>query len=83
MKIYGNDYPTKDGTCIRDYVHVSDLVHAHLLAINENYEKYRFRVFNLGSSEGFSVIDIINSVERIIGKKNINMKIGVKEILRY
>ncbi|WKX02600.1 UDP-glucose 4-epimerase GalE [Candidatus Mycoplasma mahonii] len=62
MSIFGNDYKTKDGTCVRDYIHVSDLAKAHVFGA-----KYAFNgksnIFNLGSNNGFSVQEIVNSVE--------------------
>ena len=70
IRIYGDDYTTPDGTCIRDYVHVSDLADAHLLALaaleSENGAKQRL-VFNLGNGEGFSVRQVIESARRVTG----------------
>jgi UDP-glucose 4-epimerase len=70
IRIYGNDYPTPDGTCIRDYIHVADLADAHLLALaaleNENSAKHRL-VFNLGNGRGFSVLEVIESARRVTG----------------
>jgi UDP-glucose 4-epimerase len=70
IRIYGEDYPTPDGTCIRDYIHVSDLADAHLLALaaleTEAAAKSRL-VFNLGSSQGFSVREVIESARRVTG----------------
>lgn len=63
VEVYGTDYPTKDGTCIRDYVHVSDLARAHVLALKKE------GIYNLGSEKGYSVREIINAAEEIIGKK--------------
>jgi UDP-glucose 4-epimerase len=70
--VYGTDYPTEDGTCIRDYIHVVDLVDAHLLALN-----YLFKggngetseIFNLGNGEGFSVRKVIDVAEKIVKQK--------------
>jgi UDP-glucose 4-epimerase len=73
--IFGNTYKTKDGTCIRDYIHVEDLALAHILAINflkENKGKF---AFNLGSGKGFSVKEIIKSAENVTDRK---AKIAVK-----
>ena len=74
INIYGDDYPTKDGTCIRDYIHVCDLADAHILGLkkllNENKkEKNDPYVYNLGNGKGYSVMDVIKAVENIIGKK--------------
>lgn len=66
IRIYGEDYPTADGTCIRDYIHVSDLADAHLLALKalENHDKL---ILNLGNGHGFSVHEVIESARRITG----------------
>jgi UDP-glucose 4-epimerase len=70
IRIYGEDYPTPDGTCIRDYVHVSDLAEAHLLALaaldTDAAAKQRL-VFNLGNGSGFSVREVIDSARRVTG----------------
>jgi len=70
IRIYGEDYPTPDGTCIRDYVHVSDLAEAHLLALaaleTDQAAKSRL-VFNLGNGQGFSVREVIESARRVTG----------------
>ncbi len=67
IKIYGQDYPTADGTCIRDYIHVGDLAKAHLLALDALgiHDKL---IYNLGSGHGFSVREVIDSVHRVTGK---------------
>lgn len=64
LEVYGDDYRTRDGTCVRDYIHVVDLAHAHILAlqISDN------AIFNLGCGEGFSVKEVINCAERITGR---------------
>ena len=72
MMIYGDDYETEDGTCIRDYIHVVDLAKAHLVALErllngENPDNYE--VFNVGTGEGSSVLEVIASFERVSGKK--------------
>jgi UDP-glucose 4-epimerase len=69
LKVYGNDYDTPDGTCIRDYVHVSDLASAHLAALERLREGSASDSFNLGTGEGHSVLDVIASVERVGGRK--------------
>jgi UDP-glucose 4-epimerase len=66
IRIYGEDYPTPDGTCIRDYIHVSDLADAHLLALAA-LEKHDKLIFNLGNGQGFSVRQVIESARRITG----------------
>ena len=73
IKIFGDDYPTPDGTCIRDYIHVSDLADAHLLALqalqtphNSNFDLSPL-IYNLGNGQGFSVRQVIESVRRVTG----------------
>jgi UDP-glucose 4-epimerase len=70
IRIYGDDYPTPDGTCIRDYIHVADLAEAHLLALaaleGEDAAKQRL-IFNLGNGQGFSVREVIESARRVTG----------------
>jgi UDP-glucose 4-epimerase len=70
IKIYGEDYATRDGSCVRDYVHVSDLAEAHLLALgaleSEDAAKQRL-IFNLGNGQGFSVREVIESARRVTG----------------
>jgi UDP-glucose 4-epimerase len=66
IKIFGEDYPTPDGTCIRDYIHVSDLADAHLLALDALNTHDRL-IFNLGNGKGFSVREVIESARRVTG----------------
>ncbi len=66
IKIYGTDYPTPDGTCIRDYIHVSDLADAHLLALHALEARDRL-VYNLGNGQGFSVRQVVESARRVTG----------------
>lgn len=68
VKIYGTDYPTPDGTCIRDYVHVMDLAQAHALAI-ESIKEGSGEIYNIGSKNGFSVREIIKACEKVTAKK--------------
>jgi len=69
LKVYGNDYPTHDGTCVRDYVHVTDLADAHIRAL-EGLEKGAFgcEAFNLGNGKGFSVLEIVSAVRSVTGR---------------
>jgi UDP-glucose 4-epimerase len=72
LKVYGNDYDTPDGSCIRDYLHVVDLAKAHVLAVErliEQRNKANFEVFNLGTGTGVSVLEAIRSFERVSGIK--------------
>jgi UDP-glucose 4-epimerase len=66
IKIYGQDYPTPDGTCIRDYIHVHDLARAHLLAFNALDQRTRL-IYNLGNGVGFTVREVIESARRVTG----------------
>lgn len=67
IRIYGKDYPTHDGTCVRDYIHVSDLADAHLLAL-QGLEKTSKLICNIGNGKGFTVREVIDSVQRVTGK---------------
>jgi len=67
VKIFGTDYPTRDGTAVRDYIHVEDLGRAHLLAI-EAAEPGEHRVYNLGNGAGFSVSEVVEAARRVTGK---------------
>ena len=78
LTVFGDDYPTADGTCVRDYIHVVDLARAHVVAFNrleENKSKAAFEVFNVGTGQGHSVLEVIASFERVSGK-NLNYTIG-------
>ncbi len=68
VKVFGNDYPTPDGTCVRDYIHVNDLAEAHLLALGFLQKNPGFHTFNLGNGQGFSVLEVIQSCQRVTGK---------------
>ncbi|OQA02072.1 MAG: UDP-glucose 4-epimerase [Bacteroidetes bacterium ADurb.Bin408] len=72
LKVFGTDYNTPDGTCIRDYIHVVDLAKAHIIALErmlENRQKMNVEVFNLGTGNGFSVLEVINAFEKNTGIK--------------
>ena len=72
MQVTGNDYPTKDGSCVRDYIHVCDIAHAHTLALNyliTQKQKTNCDIFNLGSGTGYTVLEVINEFERTSGVK--------------
>ena len=68
MSIYGDDYPTRDGTCVRDYIHVTDLASAHILAAEYLMNGGENNVFNLGNGVGFTVKEIIDTAEKVVGK---------------
>jgi len=67
--IFGGDYPTRDGTCIRDYIAVDDLIGAHLRALDFLRKEKRSEVFNLGSEQGHSVREVLTTCERVVGKR--------------
>lgn len=69
LKIFGDDYDTPDGTCVRDYIHVLDLAQAHLLGLEKLFEGYKSDFFNLGNGEGYSNKQVIETVEKISGRK--------------
>lgn len=72
LSVFGNDYGTSDGTCVRDYIHVVDLAHAHVMALQrliDGKNRSSFEVFNLGTGEGYSVLDIIKTFEKATGRK--------------
>jgi UDP-glucose 4-epimerase len=68
IKIFGRDYPTKDGTCIRDYIHVRDLAEAHLLALAALSDSRSRLIYNIGNGQGFTVLEVIESVRRVTGR---------------
>lgn len=67
IKVFGTDYPTQDGTCVRDYVHVNDLARAHILALEKMFRENKSERFNLGSGSGFSVAELIKEAKKITG----------------
>jgi len=69
LQIFGDDYDTPDGTCVRDYVHIEDLAEAHLSALERLAKGMKSDAFNLGSGQGYSVKEIVRAVERVTGKK--------------
>ncbi|OIO38237.1 MAG: UDP-glucose 4-epimerase GalE [Candidatus Omnitrophica bacterium CG1_02_46_14] len=75
LTIFGDDYDTPDGTCVRDYIHVHDLCRAHLLALEFLKKSLKSDTFNLGSGKGYSVKEIISMAEKVTGKK-VPLKIG-------
>lgn len=78
MQVWGNDYDTRDGSCVRDYIHVCDIAHAHILGLNyllQNKNQTNCDVFNLGTGNGYTVLEIIDEFEKASGTK-LNYKIG-------
>ncbi|WP_418610338.1 UDP-glucose 4-epimerase GalE [Gluconobacter cerinus] len=67
LKLFGTDYPTRDGSCVRDYIHVNDLADAHIRALDQIEE--RSVAYNIGNGQGYSNLEVIQSVERVSGKK--------------
>jgi len=67
--LFGNDYPTKDGTCIRDYIHVLDLTKAHILALEALVSGHKSDVYNVGTGRGYSNLEVIKMAEKVSGKK--------------
>ncbi|HUK34651.1 MAG TPA: UDP-glucose 4-epimerase GalE [Vicinamibacterales bacterium] len=68
VAVFGNDYPTKDGTCVRDYVHVSDLARAHVLALSALADGAPSATFNLGCGQGYSVTEVVDAARRVTGR---------------
>jgi UDP-glucose 4-epimerase len=77
MEVYGSDYPTRDGTCIRDYIHVSDLVAAHMQALNHLNDGGESLVVNCGYGHGYSVSEVIDTVRTVSGRP-IEARIGLR-----
>jgi UDP-glucose 4-epimerase len=78
MQVFGGDYPTRDGSCVRDYIHVCDIAHAHTLALQyliNKQNKTQCDIFNLGSGNGVTVFEAINAFEKVSGQK-LNYKVG-------
>lgn len=68
LEVYGNDYPTPDGTCVRDYIHVSDLAEAHLAALKYLLAGGESQVFNVGYGRGYSVLEVVEAVKQVTGQ---------------
>ena len=69
LQVFGNDYPTPDGTCLRDYIHVSDLAEAHVKALDAIAETGKSGAYNLGTGRPHSVREVIDTVERVTGRR--------------
>ena len=77
LSVFGDDYPTRDGTCVRDYIHVVDLAKAHVVALErilKDQQQDNYEIFNLGTGHGSTVLEVIHSFEKVSGKK-LNYKI--------
>jgi len=68
LSMFGDDYDTKDGTCIRDYIHIEDLVDAHIKALDYLFEGKKSDIFNLGSGDGYSIYEMLNAAKEVTGK---------------
>ncbi len=68
VSIFGTDYPTRDGSCVRDYVHVVDIARAHILALKK-IDNLKANIYNLGSNVGFTVLEVVRAAEEVVGKK--------------
>ncbi|MCL6634246.1 MAG: UDP-glucose 4-epimerase GalE [Peptococcaceae bacterium] len=75
LEVFGTDYPTPDGTCIRDYIHVNDLAAAHILALEALAAGAPSAVYNLGNGNGYSVLEVIRAAEEVVGRP-INVRYG-------
>jgi UDP-glucose 4-epimerase len=74
VPIYGIDYNTPDGTCIRDYIHISDIAQAHLLALNKLEQGEDSGVYNLGNGNGYSVKEVIETARKVTGKEILSIE---------
>jgi UDP-glucose 4-epimerase len=79
LKVFGDDYPTPDGTCVRDYIHVEDLADAHLLAVKHLREKGDSRTYNLGNGRGYSIKEVLDTAIQVTGK-DIPYEVGPKRL---
>jgi UDP-glucose 4-epimerase len=77
ISVFGNDYPTHDGTCVRDYIHVADLASAHLVALDYLEGGGASMAFNLGNGQGYSVLDVIEAVREVTGR-NIEVRVEAR-----
>ena len=78
MQVFGTDYPTRDGSCLRDYIHVCDIAHAHTLAFNyllQDKNEGNCEIFNLGTGNGYTVLELIQEFEKASGVK-LNYRLG-------
>jgi UDP-glucose 4-epimerase len=73
VSIYGTDYDTPDGTCIRDYIHVTDLAQAHILALKKLEQRGNSGIYNLGNGNGYSVKEVIETVKKVTGRKLVSV----------
>ena len=69
VRVFGNDYPTVDGTGVRDYIHVVDLARGHVAALQKLEGQSGLNIYNIGTGKGYSVLEIIKNMEKAVGKK--------------
>lgn len=69
LTVFGKDYPTEDGTCVRDYIHINDLAQAHYLALNHLLGGGESEKYNLGNGNGYSILDVINTASKVSGRE--------------
>lgn len=79
FSVYGTDYHTRDGSCIRDFVHVDDLACAHYLGLKHLWDGKNSDIFNLGSNEGYTVLEMVSALERVLGRKVPHVLAGRRE----
>jgi UDP-glucose 4-epimerase len=77
VTVFGTDYPTADGTCVRDYIHVQDLARAHIMGLQYLEEERAVVAFNLGTGRGHSVREIIDATKRVTGRE-VSMRFGLR-----
>jgi UDP-glucose 4-epimerase len=79
LEVFGTDYPTLDGTCVRDFIHVSDLISAHLAAVKYLRAGGQSQIINCGYGRGFSVLEVVDAVKRVTGK-NFDIRFGPRRV---
>jgi UDP-glucose 4-epimerase len=79
ITVFGSDYPTPDGSCIRDYIHVEDIARAHVLALQQLLESGRSAFYNLGNGQGYSVWEVIRTVEKVTGRQ-LDITVGARRV---
>ncbi|NLK71481.1 MAG: NAD-dependent epimerase/dehydratase family protein, partial [Clostridiales bacterium] len=79
LNVFGNDYPTKDGTGVRDYIHVMDLAKGHIKALEKIFSGTGVQAYNLGTGKGYSVLDVINTFEKVTQQQVLYKIVGRRE----
>src|SRR3546814_12354751 len=83
VQVFGTDYETRDGTCIRDYVHVCDLADAHLRALEYSRQQPGFHKFNLGNGAGYTVLEVLGAAESVVGREQIGRASCRESVCQY